>query len=422
MKMKDQILQAARSPSDLEALYRAGPAAFKAGFPEAFAAGKDSLILQVWQERLKEEASPEAGGDASGWHGRDIGLIIGLTLLIGTLVRLPTWLPALEEERFLMGTFIGLVGSGMLAFLCWRRFCPPRRTGVLFLLLLGGILWLNGMPAGSESDTFVLATLHMPVVCWSIIGVAYAGGSWRGFRQGMAYLRDNGEMLIYGAVIALGGGVLTALTLALFELIGLRIEEWYMRHVAVYGAVASPLVAFLLIDQVVGRRFRLAPVMARVFTPLFLLTLIAFAAAMLVQQRSPFTDRDFLLAFNGLLLVVLGLCVLSVSERGSHPRAGLADYLTVGLTGLTLLLNAVALSAILFRLGSYGFSPNRLAVLGANLLAFGHLSGLLWHLLRFIRQKTGEASLDRWVAGYLPAYTVWCLVVAVGFPLLFGFQ
>jgi len=31
-------------------------------------------------------------------------------------------------------------------------------------------------------------------------------------------------------------------------------------------------------------------------------------------------------------------------------------------------------------------------------------------------------DLEKWIVGYIPAYTAWSLIVAVGFPLLFWFR
>jgi hypothetical protein len=91
-----------------------------------------------------------------------------------------------------------------------------------------------------------------------------------------------------------------------------------------------PIVATLIGERIVGTRFKIAPLLAKVFTPLFLVMALAYLVAMAIQQKSPFTDRDFLIAFNGLLLVVLALCVFSISERGTTARFAVADFLNIG--------------------------------------------------------------------------------------------
>ena len=71
-----------------------------------------------------------------------------------------------------------------------------------------------------------------------------------------------------------------------------------------WGVMSAPLIATWLWDQVMNRESKLASVIANVFSPLFLLLTVAYLLALLGQQRSPFSDREFLIIFNALLLVV----------------------------------------------------------------------------------------------------------------------
>jgi hypothetical protein len=89
---------------------------------------------------------------------------------------------------------------------------------------------------------------------------------------------------------------------------------------------------------------------------------------------------------------------------------------------VTLIIDLIALAAILFRLTSYGYTPNRLAVLGANLLVFCHLAGILYLYVRFVVKRQSLTSLDQWIVGYLPVYVIWSVFVAVAFPLIFSFK
>lgn len=422
--MKDQIINAADSPHALEALYRANPKEFTRALGDAMAERPDLLTLQVWHERLFFEKPIEQLQQSSAprFSIRDIVVTVVLSLLAGTLAKIPHFFPMLDEERFYTRNLGGIVGGALVLYFCIQTSCRMKTAATLIALLLGATLYLNALPGKSTSDTVLLACMHMPFFFWSLLGIAFLGGAWKNMPGRMDYVRYNGELLVYSTIILMGGMVLTGLTVALFGLIDLRIEDWYMKNVAVYGAVACPMVATLLVERVVGERFKIAPLLAKVFTPLFLLTVVVYLLAMMLNQRSPFTDRDFLIAFNGLLLVVLGLCVFSISERGTKKSAGVLDLMNMGLVSVTLVIDIIALAAILFRLTSYGFTPNRLAVLGANLLAFGHLAGILWHYLKFARRRASLQSLDRWIVAYIPVYLAWSIVVAVAFPLAFRFR
>jgi len=418
--MKDRILESAGSARELEKLYRGSPVEFTRAFPEALTEMPESAVLLVWQERLFFEERPAAAEAVPRLPARDIWLTILISFCEFNFTKLPQWFPAATAERFYARNLCGILAGALIAWFCVER---RSRRGLLALVFLAAALVdLNLLPEESKSESVVLALLHAPFVFWSLVGFAFLGGAWRNLPGRMDYLRYNGELLVYTTVVLLGGMVLTGITLALFSMIDVKIEDWYMNHVVVYGAIASPVVATLLVEKVVGTRFKIAPLLAKVFTPLFLVTGIAYLIAMILKQKNLFTDREFLLAFNVLLLVVLGLCVFSISERGSGESAGVMDWMNIGLVAVTLAIDAVALAAILFRVSSYGFSPNRLAVLGANLLVFVHLAGILRHYLQFARKNRSFGDLEKWIAGYLPAYTAWSLVVMLGFPLVFRFR
>jgi hypothetical protein len=95
--------------------------------------------------------------------------------------------------------------------------------------------------------------------------------------------------------------------------------------------------------------------------------------------------------------------------------------LQVVLVVSALLVDAVALWAIAARITELGFSPNRVAALGENVILLVNLvwSGVLY--IRFLRGRGSFTNLERWQTDYLPVYAVWAAVVVIVFPLVFGF-
>jgi hypothetical protein len=100
----------------------------------------------------------------------------------------------------------------------------------------------------------------------------------------------------------------------------------------------------------------------------------------------------------------------------------LIDYITVALVGVALVVDSVALAAISFRLVSYGITPNRMAVLGANVLIFVNLAGVLFQYVRFLQGRSPIIKLRTWITNYLPVYSAWTALVTFGFPLAFWLQ
>ena len=216
--------------------------------------------------------------------------------------------------------------------------------------------------------------------------------------------------------------MLTALTIGVFKLIKLDIAEFYMRNIVVAGVAATPVVAAGLERARAQRAERLAPALARIFSPLALATLLAYAIAIVGTRNNPYQDRESLALLYAMLLAtaLLVTWMLLQSDR-SNPKRGLM-LLACAIAGLSVAVDGLALSAIIYRFASFGTSPNRVAVLGGNLLLFGYLSGLTIALVRAARSD-GDAQLpQRWIADCIPLFGAWSALWVFVLPALFQFR
>src|SRR5205085_3703904 len=98
------------------------------------------------------------------------------------------------------------------------------------------------------------------------------------------------------------------------------------------------------------------------------------------------------------------------------------DRLQLLLVMSALVVDALALAAIASRISEFGFTPNKMAALGENLILLVNLAGSAWLYARFIRHRGAFAVLERWQIAYLPVYSVWAALVVVMFPPLFGYR
>ena len=421
MNIKPLIHSNIDNPPELERLYRQHPDAFKNCIDEMYATHSDSAALSVWHARLFYEAGRDLPTVFQGKSSTEIVLIILLSMTSGTFTKLPSFIEGIDSNFFYSRNFAFFVLPA-LAFYFVVRNLPGRRTlATIWVTFLVSILFINVLPDLRKSDTIFLASIHMPFFLWTVVGIAFTGDEFQSLSKRMEYLKYNGELLIYTTIILIGGVVLTALTVGLFSAIQIDILGWYVANVVVYGTVASPIVATYLIEKK-GRRQRLAPVIARVFIPFFLATLVFYLLTILIQQKSLYTDRNFLLIFNIMLLIVLAITIFSISERHSTENRIKSDYLNIALVFVALLVDCVALSAIIFRLTEYGLTPNRIAVLGVNLVIFIHLVGMLYYYFRFLKGAVQMQQLHDWITRYLPIYTVWTTLIIFVFPFLYRFN
>jgi hypothetical protein len=86
-----------------------------------------------------------------------------------------------------------------------------------------------------------------------------------------------------------------------------------------------------------------------------------------------------------------------------------------------LVLDVMVLGAMIARISELGFTPNRTAALGLNLVLLVNLAGAAWLSIRFLTGKGTFHRLERWQTTYLPVFAVWAAIVVVILPPLFAF-
>jgi len=237
----------------------------------------------------------------------------------------------------------------------------------------------------------------------------------------MDFIRFSGELVIYYVLIALGGAVLVGFMAMIFEAIGIDVEPFFESWLVPCGATAAVVVASWLVEAKQSVIENMAPVLTRLFTPLFAAVLVAFLATVLLTGRGVDVDRDVLIAFDLLLVVVLALLLYSVSARDPQSPPGIFDILQVVLVVSALAADAIALWAIAARITEFGFTPNRVAALGENIVLLVNLAWSAVLYTRFLRRRGPFTAVEKWQTDYVPVYAVWATIVVIVFPALFGY-
>lgn len=282
-------------------------------------------------------------------------------------------------------------------------------------------LVINLFPYDADSDTEKLVALHLPVVMWFAIAFPYMGGTLRSHERRMDFVRFTGEWFIYFVLIALGGGVLMGLTAGIFKPAGVDVDQiahWVMPA----GAAGGVIVAAWLVESKQRVVENMAPVLTMVFTPLFSFMLACAVVVYAVTEIGDTFDRDLLSVFDALLLVVLALILYAISARDPSTTPNWMDRIQlVGITS-ALVLDAMVLGSMVARIGDLGFSPNRTAALGLNVVLLVNLAGAASLSVRFVTGRSTLHRLERWQTSYLPVLALWAATVVVVLPPLFGFS
>jgi hypothetical protein len=254
------------------------------------------------------------------------------------------------------------------------------------------------------------------------VGFAYVRGRWFADDGRMNFVRFSGELAIYYVLIALGGGVLTFFTMMMFMAIGINAGWFVGPWLITCGAAGALVIASWLVEAKQSVIENMAPVLTRLFTPLFTVMLLTFLATMAWTGSPINVQREVLIGFDLLLVLVVGLVLYAVSARDPVRPADFFDGLQLLLVVCALLADAVALAAIASRISEFGFTPNRVAALGENLILLVNLAGSAWLYAKFLRGRGSFRALENWQIAYLPVYSVWGLFVVTVFPPAFGYR
>jgi len=283
-------------------------------------------------------------------------------------------------------------------------------------------MFANVFPFRTGSDTQVLTALHLPIALWLAVGFAYVRSRWFADGGRMDFVRFSGELAIYYVLIALGGGVLTGFTVLMFDAIGMKAAWFVAGWLIPCGAAGAVIIGSWLVEAKQSVIENMAPVLTRLFTPLLTVLLLVFLGTM-VWTGSPINvKREELIGFDLLLVVVVGLVLYAASARDPQAPPDFFDGLQLLLVVSALVVDGVALAAIAARISEFGFTPNRVAALGENLILLVNLAWSAWLYARFLRHRGSFADLERWQIAYLPVYAVWAALVVVMFPPVFGYR
>jgi hypothetical protein len=388
---------------------------------------------RLWKQLVM---APDAEGPAGAGRS-EILVVLCLAVAAGLAVKLPALFGfPLNPDEYVPAFYFR--NASLFVFpLLTIYFLWKRRSGVaaglwLALPFAAGAVFANVYPFNNPerlnhplegSDTQTLTVLHLPIALWvTAIGVAYVGGRWFSSGRRMDFVRFSGELAIYYVLIALGGGVITAFTAMLFSAIDMR-PAWFIGGWLIpCGAAGAVVIGSWLVEAKQSVIENMAPVLTRLFTPLFTILLLAFLATMAWTGNPINVKREILIGFDLLLAVVVGLVLYAASARDPQAPPDFFDGLQLLLVTSALVVDGLALWAIAARISEFGFTPNRVAALGENLIL---LVNLTWSALlywRFLRRGGSFSRLERWQVAYLPVYSAWAAFVVVAFPPIFGYR
>ena len=379
---------------------------------------------RLWKQLV---IAPATGGEPGQATRAETLVVLGLAVAAALAIKVPALVglrmdPDEELDVFYWRNASFFVLPLVAGYFAWKRAVRLPRAAWLAVPFAVAAVVVNAYPFADDSDTLWITVLHLPIALWLVVGIAYVGGRWWAGSERMGFVRFSGELFIYYALIAAGGGVLTGFTVLMFDAIGIDAGVLAFTWLLPCGAMGAVIIGSWLVEAKQSVIENMAPVLTRLFTPLFTVVLVAFLATMAWTGSPIAVEREVLIAFDLLLVVVVGLVLYAASARDPHAPPDFFDWLQLLLVVAALVVDVLALAAIAARISEFGFTPNRVAALGENLILLVNLAWSAWLYAGFLGARRSFAALERWQVAYLPVYSAWAALVVVVFPPVFGFR
>jgi hypothetical protein len=411
-----ELLTKIDNPKELEKLYQNNKAAFKTAFNLLYPELTDNKLAAYWNERLNYESSEISWGSKN-----ELIFVIIASLLAGVIAKIPQLLN-INLELFYQRNIGFIVFPVLTSYFIWKNSISIKKIVLAGLAFLVAIIFINLLPADNKSDTLILSCIHLQLILWSILGFSYVGNNIRSYDKRLDFLRYNGDLVIMTTLLVIAGGILTGITIGLFSVIGFNIEKFYFDYIGIFGLAALPIIATYITQTNPQLVNRVSPVIAKIFSPLVLITLVIYLVAIFFSGKDPYKDRNFLMVFNFLLIGVMAIILFSVAESSKKNENRKGNFILFALAIVTVIVNGIALSAILFRISAWGITPNRLAVLGGNILILTNLLIVTFKLYKYVSKKATISEVENSISAFLPVYILWTIIVAFIFPFIFYFK
>ena len=378
---------------------------------------------RLWKQLVM---APDADEPANTSHTETL-VVLSLAVAAALAVKVPALfghpINPNDELPLFYARNASLFAFPLLAvYFLWKRGSDVVSGLLLALPFAAGAVFANVFPFSKGSNTEVLTVLHLPIALWLAVGFAYVRSRWFADGGRMNFVRFSGELAIYYVLIALGGFVVTLFTFMMFRAIDMNPDWFVAGWLLPCGAAGAVIVGSWLVEAKQSVIENMAPVLTRLFTPLFTVLLLVFLATMAWTASPINVKREVLIGFDLLLVLVVGLVLYAASARDPQAPPDFFDALQLLLVVSALVVDGVALAAIAARISEFGFTPNRVAALGENLILLVNLAWSAWLYTCFLRRRCSFAVLERWQIAYLPVYSIWAALVVVMFPPVFGYR
>jgi hypothetical protein len=391
---KETIRENANEPKALEDLYQSNKKSFSEIIKTMYEQ-EPSLVIQYWYLRLFYKSSNKK---------KNVVKYV-FTALLAIFSWIPIRLMFMEffEDTSHLIKAIPIIFSITLSLFFLFGSIKIKNIALSILPNIFIYIYFTLLPESNDSQSLNNAFYFMFVLLWFFVLFAQSNYNFKKLDYS-GFLEKVGETIVWSTIFILGGAIIVGLSLALFSAIKIDAYQFYYKNIVTLGLTASPFVSLLVIDN---NKVKLSVIIANIFLPLILVSLVAFGMLSIFTETKPYEDRDIFIVYNIMMVIVI--CVLIFTSINGINNKIISICSSV-LPVVTIILDGITISAVIYRLNKYGMTANKITLLGTNLVMLGHLIYMV-----YLKTKH-KIELN---TAYLPLYFIWAIFVVCVLPFIF---
>ncbi|WP_297286174.1 hypothetical protein [uncultured Brachyspira sp.] len=281
------------------------------------------------------------------------------------------------------------------------------------------------------AQTYVIKYIYNNIIFFIILALSYNGFQVLNSKTISEFFTFSADISIFAALIAgivsTVFGIFAAIVIFLIKDV-FNIEEIIIKLIVLSISFFTSLFPFLVYTVYRKMKTNISIYLSRILMPFSLLFIFILLILLLMPDIRPYDNRFTFILYNVMLaVIVLNMFFIRVDYKSSIFTKALYIVLPI----VAILFDILVLTSSLYRLAEYGITPNKITLVGTNLIMLGNLVFItifnIKSILNIFKNNEDIKDIKNITIGdnktvfYIYVYGAWAFIVCFILPLFYNF-
>uniref|UniRef100_UPI003F4BD3E6 hypothetical protein n=1 Tax=Brachyspira catarrhinii TaxID=2528966 RepID=UPI003F4BD3E6 len=283
------------------------------------------------------------------------------------------------------------------------------------------------------SQFYYIKYIFSVIIFFIIIALSYNGFQVLNSKTISEFFTFSADILIFAGLIAgivsTVFGIFAAIVIFLIkDIISSLDEKIIFKLILLSISFLSSIFPFLVYTVYRKMKTNISIYLSRILMPFSLLFIFILLILLLMPDISPYDNRVSFILYNIMLaIIVLNMFFIRIDYKSSIFTKALYIVLPI----IAIIFDILVLTSSLYRLIEYGISPNKITLIGTNLIMLGNLIFITFFNIKSIliifKKSDDIPNIKEITIGdtksvfYIYIYGIWAFIACFIIPVLFSF-